>query len=163
MESSATAEGMVRVKRKRTTICSCTSLLLGCAILCYAVSCRAVPCRVCTRRVDSDAVWGDIWALSSNGRAPASHAGSRRNRYPPVSTSYSDKRVRFSRIHNRAFTNYIDFFLFAGSFSSFIRKRLYRTLPSSGLLRNTQLAVATNWSESTLSSQLVKTTENTPW
>ena len=160
MESSATAEGMVRVKRKRTTICSCTSLLLGCAMLCYAVSCRVV----CARGASIVMRFGVISGrLAQMVERPLRMREVRGSIPPPVSTSYSDKRVRFSRIHNRAFTNYIDFFLFAGSFSSFIRKRLYRTLPSSGLLRNTQLAVATNWSESTLSSQLVKTTENTPW
>ncbi|KAE9054787.1 hypothetical protein PF007_g32529 [Phytophthora fragariae] len=34
-------------------------------------------CVVCFERVDCAAVCVDVWALSSNGRAPASHAGGR--------------------------------------------------------------------------------------
>ncbi|GMF39291.1 unnamed protein product [Phytophthora lilii] len=30
---------------------------------------------MCVKRVDCVAVWVCVWALSSNGRAPASHAG----------------------------------------------------------------------------------------
>ena len=44
----------------------------------YDMLCRECHVRrVCAERVDCDAVWVDVWALSSNGRAPASHAGGR--------------------------------------------------------------------------------------
>ena len=41
----------------------------------YDVLCRV--CRECAERVNCDAELIDVRALSSNGRAPASHAGGR--------------------------------------------------------------------------------------
>ena len=83
-------------------------LRLRMLLIAYNMMCRV--CRVCAKRIYRNANLVDVRALSSNGRAPASHAGVGGS-IPPVSTLYSDKRllVTHGALHAARFIHHVVF------------------------------------------------------
>ena len=113
-------------------------LRLRMLLIAYNMMCRV--CRVCAKRIYRNANLVDVRALSSNGRAPASHAGGRGIDTPSVHSLQRKESgfVRMASFHTLAFVQCLhakkphDRTLFTS-----------RTVRMQLLVRHPQLAVVT--------------------